>query len=463
MYHIRMDIEIPQSAQTILDLLETAGHEAYVVGGCVRDALMGRAPADWDITTSAEPGQIKELASQAGLRTVDTGIAHGTVTVIIDHEPFEVTTYRADGTYSDGRHPDSIEFLDRIDGDLARRDFTVNAMAYNPRRGLVDHFGGRQDLQAGILRAVGDPATRFTEDALRIVRGLRFAAQLGFVIEDDTARAMHELRGLLDDIAVERIWIEFAGLLRGKDAVPVLREYSDVVFTIIPELADEYEFDQHNPFHRYDVWEHTLHALEAAPPDMDATVRLALLLHDIGKPYCLTFGEDGKGHMYGHEKLGEPIARDVCHHLKLSRADTQTVTHLVRHHMFSIPDTEKAMRRFLLRHGPECAQQLFAVRRCDKSGIGRGQMVESPMSVAFAKAEQLMDEQLNAEPVFGVKDLAISGRDLIDVGMPQGPAIGTALNALLDAVVDGELPNEREALLERARRQTPADSPCHLR
>ena len=186
MYHILMDIEIPQSAQTILDLLEAAGHEAYVVGGCVRDALMGRVPNDWDITTSAKPEQIKAAAADAGLKTVDTGIKHGTVTVIVNHEPFEVTTYRADGTYSDGRHPDYIEFLDRIDGDLARRDFTINAMAYNPTRGLVDHFGGQRDLEAGILRAVGDPRERFTEDALRIVRGLRFAAQLGFTIEPET-------------------------------------------------------------------------------------------------------------------------------------------------------------------------------------------------------------------------------------------------------------------------------------
>ena len=445
-----LHLDIPQPALKILDLLEAAGHEAYVVGGCVRDALMGRTPADWDITTSAKPDQIKAAAAAAGLKTIDTGIAHGTVTVIIDHEPFEVTTYRADGVYSDGRHPDSIEFLDRIDGDLARRDFTINAMAYNPARGLVDHFGGQADLQAGILRAVGDPRERFTEDALRIVRGLRFAAQLGFTIEAETSDAMHELRGLLDDIAVERIWIEFAGLLCGQYAVPVLREYHDIVFTIIPELAIEYEFDQHNPFHVYDVWEHTLHALEAAPPDMDATVRLALLLHDIGKPHCLVIDEDGRGWAIGHDKEGEPIAREVCKHLKLSRADRETVTHLVANHMFPIPDTERAMRRFLVRHGAENAQNLFAIRRCDKVGLGHEQSPENPMSVAFAKAEKLMDEQLNAEPVFGVKELAINGRDLIDVGVPQGPEIGRVLDALLEAVVDGDVPNEHSALITRA-------------
>ena len=372
------------------------------------------------------------------------------MTVIVDHEPFEVTTYRADGSYSDGRHPDSIEFLDRIDGDLARRDFTINAMAYNPSRGLVDRFGGQADLEAGILRAVGDPRERFTEDALRIVRGLRFAAQLGFAIEPETSDAMHELRSLLDNIAVERTWVEFRGLLEGSYAVDVLRAYNDVIFAIIPELEPEFEFDQRNPFHRYDVWEHTLHALEAAPTDMEATLRFALLLHDIGKPHCLTIDEEGKGHAYGHEKVGEPIAAEVCRRLKLSRSEREAVTQLVRHHMFSIPDTPKAMRRFLLKHGPERARDLFAIRRCDKSGIGRGQMVDSPMSIAFAKAEKLMDEQLNAEPVFGVKDLAINGSDLIALGMEPGPVIGHVLQVLLNEVVDGDVLNEREALITRA-------------
>lgn len=454
-----MRLDIPYQALRILDLLEGSGYEAYVVGGCVRDALLGREPADWDVTASADPEQIKAVMQGTGLRTIDTGIAHGTVTVLVDHEPFEVTTFRADGTYSDGRHPDSIEFLSRVDGDLARRDFTINAMAYSPSHGLVDPFGGQEDLRAGILRAVGDPRERFAEDALRIVRGLRFAARLGFEIEPETSRAMHELRGLLGNVAVERVWVEFAGLLCGASAADVLRAYSDVVFAVIPELEPEFEFDQRNPFHRYDVWEHTLHALEAAPADMDAAQRLAVLLHDIGKPHCLTIDEDGKGHMYGHDKTGEPIARDVCRHLKLSRADTETVAHLVRHHMFSIPDTERSMRRFLVKHGPERAQQLFAIRRCDKSGIGRGMMPDSAMSIAFAKAERLMEEQLSAQPVFGVKDLAIGGADLLALGVPQGPEVGRVLAALLDAVVEGETPNEREALLACVERlQAPSSS-----
>ena len=446
-YELMEHIDIPQSAQTILDLIEAAGYEAYVVGGCVRDALLGCAPNDWDITTSARPDQIKSAMACAGLTCVDTGIAHGTITVLVQQMPFEVTTYRSDGTYSDGRHPDSVAFLEQVDGDLARRDFTVNAMAYNSRTGIVDRFGGRDDLAANTLRAVGDARMRFSEDALRIVRGLRFAAMFGFEIETRTAQAMHELRGLLAQVAVERIWAELAGMLCGAYAVPVIRAYSDVIFSILPELEPEYGFDQHNPFHRYDVWEHTLHAFAAAGPDMSATVRFALLIHDIGKPHCLTFDENGRGHTYGHDKVGEPIARELCERLKLPKAEREQIVHLVRWHMFSIPDTEKSMRRFLLRHGVEGARQLFELRRCDKLGLGRGPMPDAPLSIAFRRAEALMDEQLAARPVLSVKDLAVNGHDLIGLGIEQGPEIGALLQQMLLKVVDGELPNNRAALL----------------
>lgn len=431
----------------IIDLLHEDGHKAFVVGGCVRDAIMGSTPDDWDITTSARPEQIHKTMKDADVVCIDTGLAHGTVTVVFDGEHFEVTTFRSDGEYSDGRHPDSVEFLDDVAGDLARRDFTVNAMAYDPETGLIDLFGGQEDLDAKVLRAVGDPYERFREDALRIVRGLRFASKLGFRIEHKTSNAIHDLKHLLDDVAVERIWIEFSGLLCGGRAVQVLREYSDVVFQIIPELAPTFEFDQHNPFHLFDVWEHTLHALEAAPEDMDAASRLAVLLHDVGKPHCFTMGDDGKGHMYGHEKVGEPIADAVCRRLKLSNADRKKVTHLVRWHMFSIPDTERAMRRFLAKHGEQGAQDLFAIRRCDKFGIGRVQPPDNSMSIAFSKAEALMEEQLAAEPVFGLKDLAINGSDLMKLGYEQGPDIGKALHILLDAVIDCEVANERDALI----------------
>lgn len=446
------EIEVPHKAQHIIDLLEAAGFEAFVVGGCVRDAIMGRTPNDWDITTSARPAQIEQVMADAGLTTLATGVKYGTVTVRVEHESFETTTFRADGPYSDGRHPDSVELLERIDGDLARRDFTVNAMAYNHKTGIVDLHGGQDDLSRRVLRAVGDPHTRFDEDALRILRGMRFSSVLGFAIEPKTAAAMHADRLLLERVSAERIWAELAKLLCGPDAVRILREYRDVIAVPIPELEPEFDFDQHNPFHAYDVWEHTLHALAAAKPDASAPMRLGLLLHDIGKPHCLTIDESGRGHMYGHEKVGESIARGVCRRLRLSRAATDEVTSIVRWHMFTIPDTPRSMRRFLLKHGPELSQELFAVRRCDKVGLGREQPEDSPLNVAFAKAEALMEEQLAAAPVFGVKNLAVGGADLMELGLAEGPGIGQMLGRLLEAVVDGEVANERQPLLDYARR-----------
>ena len=446
------EIEVPHKAQHIIDLLEAAGFEAFVVGGCVRDAIMGRTPNDWDLTTSARPAQIEQVMADAGLTTLATGVKYGTVTVRVEHESFETTTFRADGPYSDGRHPDSVELLEHIDGDLARRDFTVNAMAYNPKTGIVDLHGGQDDLSRRVLRAVGDPHTRFDEDALRILRGMRFSSVLGFAIEPKTAAAMHADRLLLERVSAERIWAELAKLLCGPDAVRILREYRDVIAVPIPELEPEFDFDQHNPFHAYDVWEHTLHALAAAKPDASAPMRLGLLLHDIGKPHCLTIDESGRGHMYGHEKVGESIARGVCRRLRLSRAATDEVTSIVRWHMFTIPDTPRSMRRFLLKHGPELSQELFAVRRCDKVGLGREQPEDSPLNVAFAKAEALMEEQLAAAPVFGVKNLAVGGADLMELGLAEGPGIGQMLGRLLEAVVDGEVANERQPLLDYARR-----------
>lgn len=439
--------EIPQGASRVLGLLCDAGFEAYVVGGCVRDAALGRAASDWDICTQARPEQVKDVMAAAGVKTSDTGIKHGTVTVIVDGEAYETTTYRSDGTYSDGRHPDGVEFLNSIEGDLSRRDFTVNAMAYSPQRGLVDLHGGAEDLASGTIRAVGDAASRFVEDALRIMRALRFASVLGFAIEPATAQALHECRDLLRQIAAERIWAELSKLLCGSGAVEILREYADVVAVVLPELEPMFGFDQHNPFHHYDVWEHTLHALAAAPPEMDADLRFAVLLHDVGKPLCLTFDEKGLGHMYGHEKAGEPIADAACRRLHVPNATRERVVHMVRWHMFSIPDTPKAMRRFLLKHGEQGARDLFAVRRCDIAGFGHPVSPDAPMSVAFATAQELIEELLAQSCVFGIGDLAVNGHDLMELGFAQGPQLGQALKTLLEAVVDENVPNDRDALL----------------
>ena len=446
-----MRIEIPASAALILNLLEGAGFEAYVVGGCVRDAIMGRIPNDWDITTSAKPEETKTVLARASIQTADTGIRHGTITAIIGSVPFEITTYRSEGTYSDGRHPDSVSFLDRIDGDLARRDFTINAMAYSPIRGFVDRFSGREDIEKKLIRAVGEPEKRFGEDALRILRCIRFASQLGFSIDPKTSRAVHESRDLLKQVSVERIWTEFSKLLCGKDAVEILREYRDVVAVFIPEIAEEFDFNQYNLYHRYDVWEHTLHALQAAPSDADAAFRFAVLLHDIAKPRCYTFDEEkGIGHMYGHEKVGAEIASEICIRLKLPNAQRHRIVSLVAHHMFTIPDTPKSMRRFLVKHGEEGARELFQMRICDRTGMGIPVDPINKLSIAFARAQELLEEELAEQTVFKLKDLAINGHELLELGCEQGPLIGKTLNELFAEVVDGDLPNDHEILRSKA-------------
>lgn len=441
-------ILIPERAQRIIDLLEAAGHSAYVVGGCVRDALLGRAPNDWDITTSARPAQVKDVMAAAGLPTVDTGIAYGTVTVLVDGEPFETTTFRSDGTYSDGRHPDEVRLLDAIDGDLARRDFTVNALAYNPHVGLVDLFGGQADLAAGILRCVGEPSARFGEDALRILRGLRFAAQLGFTLEEGTAAAIHADRALLSQVSAERIAAELAKLVRAPHMVSVLLDYADVIAAVLPEIEPSIGFDQHNVHHCYTVWEHCVRAASAAPAD-DLVLRYAALFHDIGKPACFFRGDDGQGHFYGHRDVSADLFACIAKRLKLPRKLASQVEVLVRYHDANPPTTAKGMRHWALKFGPDTVRQIFQIHRCDVSAL-------SPEEVAPALGnidamEAFFEESIAEVRVFGKRDLAVNGRDLLELGIPQGPGIGRVLDALLEAVVDGELPNERAALLECAR------------
>ena len=323
-----MEIKVPHNAQRVLNMLEQAGHPSYVVGGCVRDALMGRIPNDWDICTAARPQQVKELCAREGLASFDTGIQHGTVTVHVDHEPFEVTTFRADGAYEDGRHPVSVSFLDAVEGDLARRDFTVNAMAYSPARGLVDVFGGRDDLARKTLRCVGDPAARFAEDGLRILRALRFASTLGFAIDPATAAALHEHRRLLEPVAMERISAEFMKLICGQGAVGILLEYRDVVGTFLPQVEPMFGFEQLSRYHVYDVWEHCVRSCGLIEPD--PVLRLAALVHDVGKPSCFFTDDEGIGHFYGHPEAGEPLARQIARHAAAERGDRVLPRQLLR-------------------------------------------------------------------------------------------------------------------------------------
>ena len=435
---------IPEYVQKVLVALERAGYEAWCVGGCVRDSLLGRHPDDWDVTTSALPEET--MAVFAG-HAIPTGVQHGTVTVRSDHKSVEVTTYRVDGTYLDHRRPDSVTFTRSLEEDLQRRDFTVNAMAMGLRGEVKDPFGGQVDLKDGVLRCVGDPDRRFGEDALRILRGLRFAAVLGFAIDPETAESIHRNRNLLKEIAAERIQVELMKLLCGPFASKVLREYPDVVGVFWPEILPMVGFDQKNYHHCYDVWEHTLHALDATP--RDAVLRCTVLLHDIGKPKCFTVDEGGVGHFYGHGAVSLELADEMLRRLRCSNEFRDTVVRLVEWHDRMIPVNEKGVRKALRRLGETDLRRLIAVKRADNLGQapefwGRQQELD--------EGEAIMEKLLEEQACFSLKQMAVNGHDILRLGV-TGPQIGQTLDALLDEIVNGTLPNEREALLEAARKR----------
>ena len=400
-------IALPAAVRTAIDRLEAAGYPAWAVGGCVRDSLRGLPPHDWDLTTAARPEAV--CAVFVGERVLETGIRHGTVTVLLDGMPLEITTYRAEGAYSDGRRPDRVTFIDRIEDDLARRDFTVNAMAYSPVRGLCDPFGGRADLERGLLRAVGDPDARFTEDGLRILRGARFESKTGFSIEPETARAMRRQLARLDGVAAERVFAELTGLLTGRWVGRALRTERDVIARALPEVTPMFGLCQHNPHHRYDVWEHTVRAVEAAPAE--PALRWAMLLHDIGKPACYTID-----------------LRDE-------------VLDLVELHDYPLGQDEKTVRRRLARLGEARVRRLLLVKKCDCTG----QDTYDVHLAELQQTERLVNAVLAADACLSLRDLAISGRDLTALGL-HGRAVGETLRWLLAQVVDGALPNDPETL-----------------
>ena len=435
----------PAPVQTALDRLTAAGYSAYIVGGCVRDALRGEMPHDWDCTTSARPEEA--AACFPDFHVIETGLQHGTITVVIDKMPIEITTYRIDGSYADHRRPDSVTFTDRLEDDLARRDFTVNAMAYHPDRGLIDCWHGAEDLAAGRIACVGDPAARFEEDGLRILRAMRFASVLGFSVSPETASAVHEKKTLLRHISAERICAELTKLLCGRDAERVLTEFSDVLFTVLPALAPMQGFDQRNPHHDFDVWTHTLKTAAAVPPE--PVLRWAALLHDAGKPH--TFTEDARGgHFYGHAEISEDIARAVLKSLKTDRKTYDRVLLLIRLHDTVWNGTEKQLKRTVRSIGADAARELLLLHRGDVSAQAAVHRAER-----IAEADRLLgmlDALLAAQEPMTLRDLAVGGGDLLARGWQQGKEIGACLNALLDRVTDGSLPNTREALLDAADR-----------
>lgn len=438
-----MDFALPKGARYILERLNTAGYEAYLVGGCVRDLLRGVTPHDWDVCTKALPQAV--MARFPELTALETGLAHGTVTLLAEGRSFEVTTYRADGTYSDGRHPDAVAFVTSLTEDLARRDFTVNAMAMALDGSIQDPFGGLDDLKKKRLRCVGDPDRRFQEDGLRLMRCLRFSATLDYGIDPGTAAALRRNLPMLDKVAAERVRSELCKLLLGPRCVPVMRDYPEVFCRFWPQLAPLVELEQHNPWHCFGGWEHTLHALAAAPEEL--TLRLAVLLHDIGKPSCKTTDEQGLDHFYGHAAAGAQLAGEMLHALKFDNATRRRVVTLVEHHDAPIHPTEKSIRRWLNRLGEEALFQLLELKRCDN--MGQAPEKVAPRLAQLAELTALARQVVAQGQCFSLKDLAVDGRDVMAAGVPAGPLVGQRLEALLNAVISGELPNDRSALLAR--------------
>ena len=438
---ISMDFNIPSGAERILQSLTDAGYEAYFVGGCVRDLLRVVPPHDWDICTSARPEET--AACFASHRVLETGLKHGTVTVLMDGEPYEITTYRTEGPYSDRRRPDFVRFVSDLQKDLARRDFTINAIALGLDGSLRDPFDGADDINAGLIRCVGDPARRFQEDGLRLMRALRFASVFGYGIEDLTAQAIHDHRTMLDNVPAERVREELYKLLTGQNAGDVLRQYPDVLWQFWPELKPLAGMAQDNPWHCWDGWEHTLHALEAAPADV--TVRLAVLLHDIGKPQCRSTDEKGIDHFYGHPAVSAEIAEKLLRTLKFDLATLKRVVTLVTYHDTPLLQDSKGIRRWLNRLGPETFFQLLEVKRADKLGQApeKTAVQLSELDKIRTDAEQIVAER----QCLTLKDLAVNGKDVIAAGAVPGPAVGRVLNRLLEQVLNGELPNQRKVLL----------------
>lgn len=434
----------PVAVDKVLACLENAGFEAYAVGGCVRDLMRGKTPDDWDMTTSARPEEVMALFAP---HAIPTGLQHGTVTVRQDGESFEITTFRADGAYTDNRHPDEVRFSTDLREDLCRRDFTVNAMAMDRRGKLIDPFGGQDDLKKGIIRCVGKADRRFAEDALRIMRGLRFAAVMGFAIEEDTARSIRENRERLRNIAVERILVEMDKLLCGEAVGQILLDFPEVFGVFLPEILPCVGLDQRSRYHCYTVWEHIVHSVEAVP--RDSVLRWAMLLHDIGKPACFTVDEQGAGHFYGHDGIGADMAADICRRMRMDKQRSERIALLVRRHGPDLPENKRGMLRLLNAIGEEALQQLIAVKRADnmaQAAAFRSRQEE------IDRQEQLLQRILDERPCFTLQQLAVDGRDMMTLGL-QGKAIGEMLHTLLQKVLDGQLPNEREALLRWAEEQ----------
>ena len=438
-------MHLPDYVRVCLDALEEAGFQAWAVGGCVRDAILGLTPNDYDLCTDARPDQTEAVF--AGYSLILNGKKHGTVGVIVDKNVVEITTFRTEGNYRDNRHPEWVEFVPDIEQDLARRDFTVNAMAWSPKRGFADPFGGREDLKNHVLRAVGNPEKRFREDSLRILRGARFAVKYRLEPEAATEKAMTALAPLMDNLARERVWDELCKLILLADASDLLR-FAPVVTQVIPELRPLMGFDQKNKHHIYDIYTHTAQVVQGVPREL--TLRWAALLHDIGKPASFTLGDDGQGHFYGHAAISAEMADGVLRRLKAPTALRERVVLLIDKHMVWLEVSKSAIRRWISRLGPEAMDQLMILQEADTGGKGTEDPAENPY---FSGIRAIMDQIEAENACLTLKDLAVNGHDLMALGL-HGKEIGNALNRLLSLVLEDAVPNEKTALMAALQEDT---------
>lgn len=441
-------INLPAGAQQILTTLASNGYKAYIVGGCVRDSLLGISPKDWDICTSALPDEVEKCF--ADRRIIETGLKHGTVTVVMSDGQYEVTTFRVDGNYTDNRRPDSVKFVTDIKLDLARRDFSINAMAYNDVDGLIDPYHGASAIANKRLECVGNAADRFSEDGLRIMRALRFSSTYGFIIDANTSEAIHNYAHLLDNIAVERINVELCKLLKGNNVLNVLLEFPDIIATIIPEMEPCIGFNQNNKYHCYSVYDHIAHAVANYHGD-DTCTNVALLLHDIGKPQCYSEDENG-GHFYGHGVPSCALAQSVVQRLKFDKQSQQDITELVLYHDAVIEPTYRTVKRWLNKIGETQFLRLMDIRLSDilahSPGTQESRIQRRDETICIAR--QIIEEK----QCFSLKDLAISGNDIMaTLNVPQGERVGELLKIALNAVIDGVVENERDKITDYLSRE----------
>ena len=439
-------IKMPGKVNKIIGVLQEAGFEAYAVGGCIRDSLLGRTPNDWDITTSAKPMEVKALFSH----TIDTGIQHGTVTILLDREGFEVTTYRIDGEYEDGRHPKEVSFTGSLEEDLKRRDFTINALAYNETAGLIDIFEGQKDLKDGIIRCVGNAEERFTEDALRMLRAIRFSAQLGYRIEENTLAAIHKLAGNLEKISAERIQTELLKLMVSPHPDYLRTAYEcGVTKVFFPEFDLAMETPQNHPHHCYNVGEHILHSLIEVPADK--VLRLTMLLHDIAKPQCLSVDEKGITHFHGHEEMGAEMSRVILRRLRMDNDTTDKVCRLVRFHDYGngVAPDRRIVRRAVNKIGEDLFDDFILVKKADL--LAQSMYLREEKLSNLAAWDACYREIREAEECVSLRTLAVNGRDLIAAGLQPGRELGNILKQLLDEVLETPEKNEKDYLVSRAK------------